>query len=357
MTIPQIPLGFTPLRLALNILHPLALYSGHGRKFTCSCKEQAHTSFKTCNGLSCACTKQETWWESNTNTALQCRNSRRHTSWCLGKASLRSTSHLCNMRLFIKKHNSITHTPVITLWPYQQGNVYHLWSFALTPGMAHSPQSLLLIATNCKMFLPVTGWAILLPLLSLFHLQQTTNKNMLCCFLTQRPGRGITRHPCCHLCKGKQSRENSHRQGGDRTNRCHLARLPPRAEHRVFHAPPPTVFSSAKRAETTQEPHFCSHADSSSSFESYVQHILPAVMLTKLHLCLSLTSMPSARTEHTCRLQHLRSTSPSTSTPPQTPTVVFCIELRRTANSQSKKLSNQRQNKSSIFFTFKETTQ
>lgn len=60
VTIPQIPLGFTPLRLALSILHQLALYSGHGRKFTCSCKEQAHTSFKTCNGLNCACTKQET---------------------------------------------------------------------------------------------------------------------------------------------------------------------------------------------------------------------------------------------------------------------------------------------------------
>lgn len=92
------------------------------------------------------------------------------------------------------------------------------------------------------------------------------------------------------------------------------------------------VFLSQK-GRTTQEPHFCSHADSSSSFESYVQHILPAVMLTKLHLCLSLTSMPSARTEHTCRLQHLRSTSPSTSAPPQTPTVVFSIELRRTTNS------------------------
>lgn len=42
-------------------------------------------------------------------------------------------------------------------WPHQQGNVNCLWSFALTPGMAHSPQSLLLMATNCKMFLPVTG--------------------------------------------------------------------------------------------------------------------------------------------------------------------------------------------------------
>lgn len=110
VTIPQIPLGFTPLRLALGILHPLALYSGHGRNFTCSCKEQAHTSFKTCNGLNCAYIKQETWWESNTNTALQCRNSRRHTSWCLGKASLRSTSHLCNMRLFKKAQFYHTHT-------------------------------------------------------------------------------------------------------------------------------------------------------------------------------------------------------------------------------------------------------
>lgn len=40
----------------------------------------------------------------------------------------------------------------------------------LTPGIAHSPQSFLFIATNCKMHFPETGCVILLPLSSLFHL-------------------------------------------------------------------------------------------------------------------------------------------------------------------------------------------
>lgn len=134
-----------------------------------------------CNRFNCACVKQKAWLESNMNTAWQCRR--------LGQSYLKEHFSSPVRNEVVSESTLLSHTPVTSSWPYQWETVYCLWSSALTPGMAHSPQSLLLIATNCKMFLPVTGWATLLPLSSLFHLQQMTNKNMFCCFLTQEPGR------------------------------------------------------------------------------------------------------------------------------------------------------------------------
>lgn len=50
----------------------------------------------------------------------------------------------------------------------------------LTPGIAHSPQSFLLMATNCKMHFPETGCVILFPLSSLFHLWAGTQNSQSC---------------------------------------------------------------------------------------------------------------------------------------------------------------------------------
>jgi hypothetical protein len=52
----------------------------------------------------------------------------------------------------------------------------------LTPGIAHSPQSFLLMATNCKMHFPETGCVILFPLSSLFHLWTGTQNSKGCSF-------------------------------------------------------------------------------------------------------------------------------------------------------------------------------
>lgn len=56
-------------------------------------------------------------------------------------------------------HNAYLQVSVTNLYHFTFSWYYFglFGALVLTPGMAHSPQSFLLIATNCKMFLPETG--------------------------------------------------------------------------------------------------------------------------------------------------------------------------------------------------------